>query len=362
MIRTYLPYCQPSIDEEEIEAVSDVLKSGWLAMGERTLEFERKLAEYVDADYVVAVSSCTAALHLSLLALGIGKGDEVITTPFTFAATAHAIVYTGATPVFADIDKDTYNIDPNEIVKKITPRTKAIIPVHYAGLPCDMDDIRDIASKYNLFVIEDAAHAIGASYKGEKIGSISDTTCFSFYATKNMTTGEGGALATNSEEIATKIKSLRQFGMSRDAWKRYTDKGSWYYEITDCGWKYVTTDIQSALGIVQLSKLDDFINKRQHYAEIYNEALRDYGVIPVGQDHVYHLYPFLVPDRDELIEKMNTLGIGCSVHFTPLHLQPYYRQTGFPNAEWVYEREISLPLYPSMTESDIERVIECVRI
>jgi len=362
-LKSNIPYCQADIGDEEISAVTEVLRSGWLTMGERTLEFERLLAEYVGTEDAVAVNSCTAALHLSLLALGIEGGDEVITTPFTFAATANVIVHTGAKPVFADIDRNTYNIDPDEIIKKITPRTKAIIPVHYAGLPCDMDAISEIARDYRLHVVEDAAHAIGASYKGRKIGLLSDATCFSFYATKNMTTGEGGMITTNNKWLADRIRILRQHGMSNNAWNRYSDNGNWYYEITDCGWKYNTTDINAAMGIVQLGKLDGFIEKRKHYAGIYNEALENYGVVPVGDGHVYHLYPFLVSDyRNELIEGLKAQGIICSVHFIPLHLHPYYKGYGnFPNAEWVYERELSLPLYPKMTEEDVNRVVDTMR-
>jgi dTDP-4-amino-4,6-dideoxygalactose transaminase len=343
-------------------------------MGPKTIEFEKLIAKYTGAKYAIAVNSCTAALHLSLIALGIGEGDEVITTPFTFAATANVIIQVGAKPVFVDIKKDTYNIDPEEIKKAITPKTKAIIPVHYAGQPCEIDKIMKIAKKHNLFVIEDAAHAIGAEYKARKIGTIGDLTCFSFYATKNMTTGEGGAITTNNKKLAEKIEILRLHGMSRDAWKRYSKKGSWYYEIKECGWKYNMTDIQAVMGIVQLKKLDKFIEIRRKYVQIYNKELSKIkGIITPYErpdvKHVYYLYPILLEnyDRDKFIEKMAENGIQCSVHFIPLHLHPFYRKKfgfkkgDFPNSEWVYEREVSLPLYPKMKEKDVKFIINTIK-
>ena len=374
MKKNYLPYSQPSIGKEEIKEVVKTLRSGWLTMGPKTVEFEKLIAKYTGAKYAIAVSSCTAALHLSLIALGIGKGDEVITTPFTFAATANVILQVGAKPVFVDIKKSTYDIDPEQIEKAVTKRTKAIIPVDYAGQPCDIEAILDIAKKHNLFVIEDAAHAIGAEYKGKKIGTFATTTCFSFYATKNMTTGEGGTITTNNKKLAEKLKILRLHGMSKDAWKRYSKKGSWYYEIEECGWKYNMTDIQAALGIVQLKKLDKFNNIRRKYAQIYTRELKKLEDIITPYEkpnvkHVYYLYPILLEnyDRDKFIIKMARNGIQCSVHFIPLHLHPFYRKKfgfkkgDFPNAEWVYEREVSLPLYPKMKEKDIYRVIRTIK-
>lgn len=371
MPRKFLPYNLPSIGEEEINGVSETLRSGWLTMGPKTLEFERLIADYVGAKYAVSANSCTAALHLSLLALGIGPGDEVITSPFTFAATGNTIIHAGAKPVFADISKDTFNIDPEKIESKITPNTKAIIPVHYAGQACDIKAIQDIAYDHNLFVIEDAAHAIGSEYEGKKIGSFGDTTCFSFYATKNMTTGEGGAITTDSEELANKMRALRLHGISKDAWDRYSEKGKWYYEIEESGWKYNMTDIQAAIGIPQIKKLDSFIETRIKYAKIYNSMFAGLDVVTPFEDprakHIYHLYPLLLNEypRDKFIEEMNKEGIGCSVHFIPLHLHPLYTRMGFkkgdfPVAEWVYEREVSLPLYPKMTESQVFRVVNSV--
>lgn len=370
----YLPYCQPLIGDEEINEVIDTLKSGWISTGPKTMRFEELIAEYTRAPYAVTVNSGTATLHLSLIALGIGRGDEVITTPLTFTATANVIVHVGAKPVFCDIKRDTYNIDPDKIEKTITPRTKAIIPVDYAGQPCDLEAITEIARKHKLYVIEDAAHTIGAEYKGEKIGTMGDTTCFSFYATKNMTTAEGGAITTNDGKLADKIRILRLHGMSRDAWKRYSATGNWYYEIEDCGWKYNMTDIQAAMGIHQLKKLDGFIETRRRYVQIFNQEFNNLtGVITPYEDprvkHVYYLYPLLLKtyNRDEFIKRMADKGIGCNVHFIPLHLHPFYRKKfrfnegDFPNAEWFYQREVSLPLYPKMSEADVQRVITAVK-
>ena len=368
-----IPYCLPSIDDDEISEVVKTLKSDWLTMGPKTIEFERIISEYTGAKHTVAVNSCTAALHLSLIASGVGKGDEVITTPFTFAATGNTIIHAGAKPVFVDIKKDTYNIDPKKIEDVITPKTKSIIPVHYAGQPCDMESIMKIAEDYNLLVIEDAAHAIGAEYNGKKIGTIGHATCFSFYATKNMTTGEGGAITTDNDKLADRLRTLRLHGINKDAWNRYSAEGSWYYEIEECGWKYNMTDLQAALGIHQIKKLDEFNNTRRRYTNIYNEIFGkiDELIIPYEKSnvkHAYHLYPILLKnlDRNLFINKMTEKGIGCSVHFIPLHLHPFYRNKfgfkigQFPNAEFVYEHEVSLPLYPKMTRNDIEYVANSV--
>lgn len=372
MAEEFLQYNQPSIEEDEIREVVDTLKSGWLTMGPKTIKFEQMISEYTEARHAITVNSCTAALHLSLVALGVGHNDEVITTPYTFAATGNVIINAGAKPVFVDIKRDTYNIDPEKIEEKITPNTKAIIPVHYAGQACDIEAIMDIAEDKGLFVIEDAAHAIGSEYEGKKIGSYGTTTCFSFYATKNMTTGEGGAITTDDDSIADRLRALRLHGISKDAWNRYSEKGKWRYEINDAGWKYNMTDIQASLGMCQIKKLDRFIETRREYANIYNASLSELkGVIAPFEDprskHIYHLYPLLIEeyDRDEFIEDMHKRNIGCSVHFIPLHLHPLYRSMGFkqgdyPNAEWVYEREVSLPLYPKMTVKEIDRVLDSV--
>jgi UDP-4-amino-4,6-dideoxy-N-acetyl-beta-L-altrosamine transaminase len=372
--RKLLPYNQPWIDRRELEEVAATLRSGWLTLGPKVERFEDLLAEYTEAKHAVALSSCTAALHLSLVALGIGVGDEVITSPFTFAATANVIIHAGAKPVFIDIEPDTYNINPDKIEEAITKKTKAIIPVHYAGQPCNMKAINRIAKKTGLKVVEDAAHAIGAEYENRKIGTFSDSTCFSFYATKNITTGEGGAVTTNNEELKERLRSLRLHGMSKDAWKRYSSKGNWYYEIKEPGFKENMTDISAALGIHQIKKLDKFINIRREYAKIYNNELSKLeGIVTpyegTNVKHPYHLYPILLKkhNRTKFIEQMAKNGISCSVHFLALHLQPFYKEKfgfkkgDFPVTEWVSEREVSLPLYPRMTEKDVWDVIDAVR-
>ncbi len=368
-----IPYMRPSVGQEEIDEVVDTLKSGWITTGPKTHKFEEMVRDYVGAKNAIVLNSCTAALHLSLIAAGV-EGGEVITTPYTFAATVNTIIQSGAKPVLVDVQKDTFNIDPANIEKAITPKTKAIVPVDYAGQACDLDEINKIAKEHNLKVIEDAAHAIGAKYKGKRLGTMADSTCFSFYATKNMTTAEGGAATTNDEKIASRVRMLGLHGMSKDAWKRYGDKGSWYYEIEDLGWKYNMTDIAAAMGMHQLKKLDGFIEQRREIAKRFNEEFSkvDGLITPTEKKdrlHIYHLYPLLLEnyDRAKFIEKMSEQGIGCSVHFIPIHMHPYYkkalgyREGRFPVAEWLYKREVSLPLYPAMSDVDIERVIEEVK-
>lgn len=373
MKRKLLPYNQPWIGREELDEVAATLKSGWLTMGPRVKKFENLLAEYTNAKHAVALSSCTAALHLSLVALGIGRGDEVITTPFTFAASANVIIHAGAKPVFVDIQPDTYNINPERIAEAITKKTKAILPVHFAGQPCNMKVINEKAEENNLRVIEDAAHAIGAEYEGRKIGTLSDSTCFSFYVTKNITTGEGGAVTTDNEKLADKLKILRLHGMSKDAWKRYSSKGNWYYEIKEPGFKENMSDISAAIGIHQIRRLDGFIETRRKYARIYSEELGkiDEVVTPHEESnvkHPYHLYPILLKKsgRAKFIESMTKNGVSCSVHFQALHLQPFFKKLGFrkgnfPVAEWVSDREVSLPLYPKMSEKDVMDVVSATK-
>jgi len=373
-----IPFYIPEIGEKEVEEVINTLKSGWLTTGNKTKIFERKLENYLNVKHVLAVSSCTAALHLSIATLGIGKGDEVITSPFTFPSTVNVILYENAKPVFADIKEDTLNINPEEVKKKISDKTKAIIPVHYAGQSCEMEEILEIAEDYNVKVIEDAAHAIGAEYRGKKIGGFSDTTNFSFYATKNLTTGEGGAVATNNDEIAEKIGSLRLHGMSKDAWQRHTFTGSWYYEIIELGYKYNMSDIQASIGIHQLDKLEDFLKKRERIAKKYSKAFgeMDEIIIPHVKEnirHAWHLYPIQVNteclkiDRNQFIQELTDENIGSSVHFLPVHLHPYYRNKfkykrgDFPKAEYAYDHIISLPLYTKITEEELEIVIKCVK-
>lgn len=374
----FLPYARPLIEDDDIAEVVDALKSGWIAKGPKTMEFEKQFAEYVGAKYAVALNSCTAALHLSLVAAGIGEGDEVLTTPMTFAASANVVIHTGAEPVFVDIDPVTMNIDPKKIREKITSRTKAIIPVHIAGHPCEMDEIMVIARKHNLFVLEDAAHAVYTQYKGKTIGSIGDATAFSFYATKNLVTGEGGMVTTNSEVLYDKIRLMSTHGMSRNAWNRYAQVGSWYYEILYPGYKDNMSDIMAGLGLSQLAKLERMQGIRQEIADYYKVEFGKLPEleVPVELDyarHAWHLYIIklnldkLSIDRGKFIEELKEENIGTSVHFIPLHMHPYYRDTygykpgDFPVAEGVFERIISLPLYPKMSRQDANDVVDAVK-
>ncbi|BAI60846.1 putative aminotransferase [Methanocella paludicola SANAE] len=378
MLRSeFLPYSSPLIAEDEINEVTDTLRSSWLSRGPKTAEFERQFADYVGASHAIAMNSCTAALHVALIARGIGPGDEVITSPLTFAATANTIIHCGAKPVFVDVDAETGNIDPSGIEEKITNKTKAIVPVHYAGQACDMDRIIGIARKYGLFVSEDAAHAIYTTYKGRMIGGIGDATSFSFYATKNLCTGEGGMLTTNDDSIAEKARVISLHGMSKNAWNRYDKNGSWYYEILYPGFKYNMTDIQASLGIQQLKKLEHMQKAREAYAKRYNEAFAGVpGIITPkeipGNRHSWHLYVIQLDGnqirigRDRLIEELTKRNIGTSVHFIPVHLHPYYQERygykkgAYPVAEHMYERMVSLPLYPKMRPEDIDRVVDAV--
>ena len=371
----FLPFGKPTIGEEEINEMIDTLKSGWLSMGPKTIKFEEAFKEYTGANYAVSCNSCTMALFLSLYGLGIKEGDEVILPTTTFTSAANVVVHLGAKPVFVDIERDTFNIDPEKIEEKITDKTKAIMPMHYAGHSVDMDRIMEIAQKHNVFIVEDAAHAVGSEYKGKKIGSIGDVTCFSFYATKTMTTGEGGMITTNNEELANKLKTLRLHGISSDAWKTYSDKGSWYYEVMDAGFKAKMTDMQAALGLHQLKKLDSFIEARQKNSEKYTKMLSEIEGIttPTVKDNIKHswyIYTILIDglkiNRDEVIKALRAENIGTSVHFIPLHLQPFYQKTfgykegDFPNAEYVYNRLISLPFFSHMTDKDIEDTVNAV--
>lgn len=374
----YLPFHVPEIDDEDIEAVVSVLRSGWLTTGSKARQFEQEFAAKVGARYAVALNSCTAALHLALEAIGLGEGDEVLVPTMTFAATAEVVTYFKAKPVLIDCLPATLNMNPDLLERAITPRTKAIIPVHFAGQPCDMTSILEVARRHNLRVIEDAAHAFPASYKGKVIGSISDCTCFSFYATKNITTGEGGMVTTDDPDWADRIRRMSLHGLSRDAWKRYTNQGSWYYEIVAPGFKYNLTDMAAALGLSQLHKADRFWKTRERYAALYAEGFRDLPEITplVMQDdvqHAWHLYVIQLDldrlriTRDAFIERLQQQQIGCSVHFIPLHLHPYYRSTwgyrpeDFPVASRAFKGMVSLPLYSKMMESDIHRTIAAVR-
>ena len=374
---SFLPFCVPHIGDREIEEVVATLRSGWITTGPRTKEFEKLFGQYVGARHAIAVSSCTAALHIALAATGVGPGDEVITSPLTFCSTANVVIHLGATPVFADICDD-YNIDPAELRKRITPRTRAIIPVHHSGQPCRMDEILGCAAEHRLPVIEDAAHATGAAYRGRMIGSIGDVTAFSFYAIKNMTTAEGGMITTDDDELAEQMRILSLHGISKDAWKRYGSTGSWYYEVTCPGYKCNMTDIQAALGIHQLDRLPGFLEVRRRYARMYDEMLGGMPEISVpvvhpDVHHARHLYVIrlnlecLAIDRGEFIEELRSEKIGASVHFIPVHLHPYYRERygyargDFPVAESTYDRIISLPLCPKMTEEDLGDVVAAVK-
>ena len=380
----FIPFHVPSIGDEEVREVELALRSGWLTTGPRTAQFEEEFRTYVGASGALAVNSCTAGLHVALAALGIGRGDEVITTPLTFCSTVHTIRQVGATPVLADIGEDG-NISPLEIARAITPRTRAILPVHFAGLPCDMKAIWALARRHGLFVIEDAAHAAGSRYEGRPIGSMppagseeaSDAVVFSFYATKNMTTGEGGMVTTPRTALATRMRVLSLHGMTRDAWNRYARQGSWYYEVVDSGFKYNLTDIQSAVGIHQLRKLDSFIKIRTRYAFMYNEAFAGVDEIEtppegVHGSHSWHLYVLrlrlnlLSIGRNEFIEELRSNGISASVHFIPIPLHPLFARSHLPTrgcdgAIRLYERIVSLPLYPAMSESQVNRVALTVK-
>ncbi|MBU1754059.1 DegT/DnrJ/EryC1/StrS aminotransferase family protein [bacterium] len=375
---TFLSFHQALLGEEEEASVIQTLRSGWLTTGPKTKQFEAEFAKYAKSEHAVAVNSCTAALHLALVAAGIGKGDEVITTPMTFCATANVIVHVQAAPVFVDVDSVTLNIDVKRIEEKITSKTRAIIPVHYAGCPCEMETILDLAKKYNLVVIEDAAHATETEYHGKKVGSIGDMAAFSFYATKNLTTAEGGMLTTNSDEFAEKVRVLALHGMSKDAWKRYSPEGYQHYEVLYPGYKYNMTDIQASLGLCQLAKIEDFLKVRQRHVASYDKAFKDMDpIVRIGRipdiKHAEHLYAIILKtellnaSRDRILSALQKENIGVSVHFQSLHLHPYYRQQfgfsegAFPVTEYAADRILSLPLYPGLAEQDVCDVIEAVK-
>lgn len=377
---SFIPFALPDIGEEEISEVVDSLRSGWVTTGPKTKRFEQDFTKFLAADVeAITVNSATAGLHLALEAVGIGAGDEVITTVYTFTATAEVIRYLGAAPVFVDIDPDTFNIDVASIEAKITERTRAIIPVHFAGLACDMDAILEVAHRYSLKVIEDAAHALPTRYQGNLIGALhSDATVYSFYATKTITTGEGGMVVTNNHDIADRCRVMRLHGISRDAFDRYSSKKpAWYYEVVAPGFKYNMTDIAASMGIHQLKKAVRFQQRRQEIASFYDRELNGLPILlppqaPEGGIHAWHLYVIRLKDdcsveRDDFIQKMADKGIGCSVHFIPLHLQPYWRDiynlrpNDFSNALHAYERAVSLPIYTKMTDKDVKRVALAIK-
>ena len=379
-----VPYHRPSIGQEEIQEVVRTLESGWLTTGPRTQQFEQEFREYVQAPHALAVNSCTAGLHLVLAALNIGPGMEVITTPLTFCSTINVILHVGATPVLADIGPDG-NIDPSSVAARITDRTKAILPVHFAGLPCEMDAIWELARRHHLFVIEDSAHAVGSHYRGLPIGAgnrntrtLSDASVFSFYATKNMTTGEGGMVTTCDGELADSLRILCLHGISKNAWNRYSDRGSWYYEVLKPGFKYNLTDIQSSVGIHQLRKLETFLKLRTEYARAYNQAFANVEEFEIPPDkdycrHSWYIYTLrlnlekLQIDRETFIQELKGRGVGTSVHFIPIPLHPFFAsfaqrtENQCPRVLSLYPRMLSLPLYPAMTESQVKYVIESAK-
>ncbi len=372
-----IPFHRPYISEDEISEVVDTLRSGWLTMGPKTLRFEEEFARYIPTRHAVAVNSGTAALHLALKAIRLRPGDEVIIPTLTFPATGEVVCYFDAKPVLVDVDKEIHNIDVTAIEKAITSKTKAIIPVHYGGQPCDMDEIMELARRHHLSVVEDAAHAVPSWYKGRRIGTIGDLTCFSFYATKPLATGEGGMMTTANNEWAERVRILRLHGISQDAWKRDLKGGSWYYEVNEPGIKCNMTDLEASLGIAQLKKMDWMWERRKKIARRYTEAFRSVdGIIAPSvrpdRETSWHLYVIklhleaMAMDRNSLIEKLREKGIETSVHFIPLHRHSYYKNSfevmpeDFPNAEWLYERMISLPIYPGMTDQQVNYVIEQV--
>ncbi len=375
MNKDFLLFHKPFISEEEVDEIVDTVRSGWLSMGPKTIKFEEAFNSYIGSKKSIAVSSWTAAGHLTLEAYELKAGDEVIVPTMTFPATAEIVCYFGAKPVIVDVDEFTLNISLEEIEKAITPKTKAIIPVHYGGQPCDMDEILDIAKKYNIKVIEDAAHSLPATYKGKKVGTISDVTCFSFYATKTLSTGEGGMICTNDESLAERCKIMRLHGINRDAWKRYTESGSWYYEVVAPGFKYNFTDLQASLGLPQLKKVDMMWHSRQNIAAKYTKALKDSKFLEIhgikeDRESSWHLFPIrlnletLTINRAQLIDELRKNNIGVGVHFMPVHQHIYYRETfnlddkNFPIASSVFPRLVSLPIYPGMSDEHVDRVLD----
>ena len=374
---TFLPFALPDISEEEIASVVETLRSGWITTGPKTKEFERRFAEAVGAPHAVMLNSCTAALHLALEAVGVRTGDEVVVPTMTFAATAEVVRYFDAVPVLVDVLAADHNIDPDAVERALTPRTKAIVPVHFGGAPCDMDAISALARNRGIAVVDDAAHAFPASRKGKRVGTLADITCFSFYATKTITTAEGGAAVTSREDWADRMRIMSLHGISRDAWKRYTAEGSWYYEIVAPGYKYNLTDVASAIGLGQLARAEIMRDRRAWIAEKFDDAFHSCDALELmarspEDEHAHHLYVIklrpgiLSIDRGRFIEELKQLGVGTSVHFIPLHVHPYYReQFGYapdslPVALDLYSRSISLPVYSRMSNEDVERVITSV--
>ena len=373
----FLVFGAPLIEEPEIEEVVGCMRRRWIGTGPKVRQFEEDFAEYKGVKHAIALNSCTAALHLSMFAAGIGPGDEVITTPMTFCATINAIIHCGATPILADCDRETMNILPGEIEKKVTAKTKAILPVHFAGRCCNMSAIMQIGRTYDLLVIEDCAHAIESEYNNQKSGRFGDIGCFSFYVTKNVVTGEGGMVITDDDRFAGRIKVLALHGMSKDAWKRFSDEGYKHYQVIHPGYKYNMMDIQAAMGVHQLKRIDKYWMRRKYIWKKYNEAFQDLPCItPIEPEpntrHAYHLYTLLIDiekigkNRDWVLDALTAENIGVGVHYMPAHLHPFYRKTygwregDFTNAEWIGTRTFSLPLSAALNDNDVEDVISSV--
>lgn len=374
----YITFGRPCIGEEEIEAVVQTLRGGWVGTGPQVKQFQEEFGNYIGCRHAVPVGSCTAALQLALESSGMGPGDEVITTPLTFAATANAIVHAGATPVFADVKPNTMNIDPDDVEARITPRTRAILPVHFAGRPCDMGRLRELAQRHGLLLIEDAAHAIESRYHGRKVGALGDIACFSFYVTKNMTSVEGGMLCTDDGDLAQKARICALHGMSADAWDRYGDAGFKHYEVIYTGHKFNMTDLQAAIALPQLRKLEGWLPRRQEIWRAYDEAFADLPCeTPAPEEpgtvHARHLYTVLVDEanapvtRDELLSELHRRGVGAGVHYRALHTHAYYRERfgfrpeDFPHAYDIGERTVSLPLSPDLTDDQVLNIQQAVR-
>jgi dTDP-4-amino-4,6-dideoxygalactose transaminase len=374
----YLVFGQPIIEQEEIDEVINSLESGWIGTGPKVAQFELDFKNYIGSKHAVAVASCTAALHLSVLAMGVTPEDEVIVPTMTFAATANAVIHVGAKPVFVDVDKYKMTIDLKDVVRKVTNKTKAIIPVHFAGRACDIDGLNSISKEFNLKIIHDAAHAVETEYHGKKIGCFGDIANFSFYVTKNITTAEGGMITTDNEEIAQKLKIYALHGMSKDAWKRFSDDGYKHYEVIYPGYKYNMTDLQASLGIQQLKKVEKFAIRRREIWNIYKKELSSLPLIlpPEPESntlHAYHLFTVLIDTdktkitRDEVIAKLHEMNIGTGVHYIALHLHPFYKnyfgyeEGDFPNAEFISERTLSIPFSARLDDSDVENVIQALK-
>jgi dTDP-4-amino-4,6-dideoxygalactose transaminase len=375
--KNFLIFGSPAIEDAEIQEVIDSMKSGWLGTGPKVAQFEKDFATYKGVSHTVAVNSCTAALHLSILSAGLGPGDEVITTPLTFCATVNAIIHAGAQPVLVDIDAMTMNIDPNRVEECITEKTKAILPVHFAGRLCEMDLLCDIARRHDLKIIEDCAHAIEGEYKRRKAGTFGDFGCFSFYVTKNIVTGEGGMVICRREEEASRIKALALHGMSKDAWKRFSDVGYKHYYVTECGFKYNMMDLQAAIGIHQLRRVEAYWQRRQEIWNRYNETFTDLPIrLPAEPEpntrHAYHLYTILIDEkktgisRDDFLEAMIAQNIGVGVHYLSIPEHPYYQEKfgwkveDYPNAMMIGRQTVSLPLSAKLTDEDGNDVIKAV--